>query len=248
MGSGQSVSALKKAKKTPTDAEATRIWSDMDADNGGTLTVKEIIDALKKNYPDYTASKIKAAVDHFDKDGDGKISRDEVRCLSLRPMRPILLLPVVATHAGTACPVSAVHRSVVCSGDQHRAHQARAEGAEAPVDDQVPSARSSGGGGGGGGAARRRQQRGVDGGTCRHAACSVYAVHVHAVHMQGRSYALLQCMQCTCMCLKTTHTPERMHLAHAPEEARRGAHTTVHVRGTHMLAGRRRTSGRQKRL
>ena len=78
MGSGQSVSALKKAKKKPTDAEATRIWSDMDADNGGTLTVKEIIDGLKKNYPDYTASKIKAAVDHFDKDKDGKISRDEL--------------------------------------------------------------------------------------------------------------------------------------------------------------------------
>ena len=178
MGSGQSVSALKKAKKKPTDAEATRIWSDMDADNGGTLTVKEIIDGLKKNYPDYTASKIKAAVDHFDKDKDGKISRDEVR-------RLILLLkahPSLA-HSGDSrrhgnMPVSAVHRSVVCSGDQHRAHQARPEGAEAPVDDQVPSDRSSGGGGGGGGAACRRQHRGVDGGT-----------HVqHAV-----------CMQCTCM-------------------------------------------------
>ena len=171
MGGGQSVSALKKAKKKPADAEATRIWTDMDVDNGGTLTVKEIIDALKKNYPDYTASKIKAAVDHFDKDKDGKISRDEVRRLS---RRPILLLPIVATHAGTACPVSAVHRSVVCSGDQHRAHQARPEGAEAPVDDQVPSARSRGGGGGGGGATRRRQHRRVDGGTC--AACSVHAV------------------------------------------------------------------------
>lgn len=171
MGGGQSVSALKKAKKKPADAEATRIWTDMDVDNGGTLTVKEIIDALKKNYPDYTASKIKAAVDHFDKDKDGKISRDEVRRLSLRP---ILLLPILATHAGTACPVSVVHRSVVCSGDQHRAHQARPEGAEAPVDDQVPSARSRGGGGGGGGATRRRQHRRVDGGTC--AACSVHAV------------------------------------------------------------------------
>ena len=171
MGGGQSVSALKKAKKKPADAEATRIWTDMDVDNGGTLTVKEIIDALKKNYPDYTASKIKAAVDHFDKDKDGKISRDEVRRLSLRP---ILLLPILATHAGTACPVSAVHRSVVCSGDQHRAHQARPEGAEAPVDDQVPSARSRGGGGGGGGATRRRQHRRVDGGTC--AACSEPAV------------------------------------------------------------------------
>ena len=175
MGGGQSVSALKKAKKKPADAEATRIWTDMDVDNGGTLTVKEIIDALKKNYPDYTASKIKAAVDHFDKDKDGKISRDEVRRLSLRP---ILLLPILATHAGTACPVSAVHRSVVCSGDQHRAHQARPEGTEAPVDDQVPSDRFSGGGGGGGGAARRRQHRGVDGGT-------------HAQHAV--------CMQCTCM-------------------------------------------------
>ena len=100
MGSGQSVSALKKAKKKPTDAEATRIWSDMDADNGGTLTVKEIIDGLKKNYPDYTASKIKAAVDHFDKDKDGKISRDEVR-------RPTLAHPSLAhTHAGTATCLS----------------------------------------------------------------------------------------------------------------------------------------------
>ena len=89
MGSGQSASALKKAKKKPADAEATRIWNDMDADNGGTLSVKEIIDALKKNYPDYKASKIKAAVDHFDKDADGKISREEVWRLSLMPMRPI---------------------------------------------------------------------------------------------------------------------------------------------------------------
>ena len=174
MGSGQSVSALKKAKKKPTDAEATRIWSDMDADNGGTLTVKEIIDGLKKNYPDYTASKIKAAVDHFDKDKDGKISRDEVRRLTL-----LLKAHPSLAHSGDSrrhgnMPVSAVHRSVVCSGDQHRAHQARPEGAEAPVDDQVPSARSRGGGGGGGGAARRRQHRRVDGGTC--AACSVHAV------------------------------------------------------------------------
>ena len=178
MGGGQSVSALKKAKKKPADAEATRIWTDMDVDNGGTLTVKEIIDALKKNYPDYTASKIKAAVDHFDKDKDGKISRDEVRRLTL-----LLKAHPSLAHSGDSrrhgnMPVSAVHRSVVCSGDQHRAHQARPEGAEAPVDDQVPSDRSSGGGGGGGGAARRRQHRGVDGGT-----------HVqHAV-----------CMQCTCM-------------------------------------------------
>ena len=137
MGNGMSVGTLKKAKRNPADAEANRLWSDMDTDDGGTLTVKEIMEALKKNHPDYTATKTKAAVDHFDKDKDGKISREEVRRHNLSPLRPYRPLTIMP------CPVS-VHRGAVCSGDQHRACQARPEGTQAPVDDQDPSAGSRG--------------------------------------------------------------------------------------------------------
>ena len=79
MGAGSSVPSLKKAMHDP--EAARKIFDDMDANHDTELTVVELYDATRRYgeqiSAEWTLDLIKATVERFDANGDGKINLEE---------------------------------------------------------------------------------------------------------------------------------------------------------------------------
>lgn len=68
---------MKKARRNPNADEADRLFKSIDKDENGNISVSEVHEAIKKQYPDWHITDIRATVARFDADGDGKINREE---------------------------------------------------------------------------------------------------------------------------------------------------------------------------
>jgi len=75
MGGG--ASTLKKARRNPNADDADRLFKIIDKDENGNISVAEVHETIKKQYPDWPLSDIRATITRFDADGDRKINREE---------------------------------------------------------------------------------------------------------------------------------------------------------------------------